>query len=134
VRNGRSRHRLSRRPGCAGVHPLGENVDLRLRQLAGRRHREVFVAVVDRLEDQAFREVLGVDRRPVVAAFDDQRAMVEPKPAPLLLVVVAFEAAFDEQRTDLLLEEIQLRRRERWLGGFRYADEGKHSDQNGNSH
>jgi hypothetical protein len=55
-------------PRRAPLHPLRQVGDLAIRQLALRGHLEVYVVVVDRLDQPALLRPAGHDGRPVVAA------------------------------------------------------------------
>ena len=79
-------------------------------QFSGRRH--LVAGVVDRLDEQAPAGLAGNDRGAAVAPGQHQVAVVEPQVARLLVRAVAFEAVGGQQRSDGLLELLDLGRGE----------------------
>ena len=107
------------------LDPLLEDRDLVVRQLAAGllgRHRELRIGVLDGLDQQGLLEVAGDDGRTFVAALVGAVAGVEDEAAlrGVLLGGVALVATVDEDRADVLLEELEsFLRRLRLVGGDR---------------
>ena len=106
--------------GRAHLHPRFEVGDDRVGELRLGRHLEIFVAVADRLDQQAFVGVAGHDRRAGVAALAKALAAVEAEPAPQFLggARVALAALRHQHGPDLRLEELLLLGRDRADCGF----------------
>src|SRR5262249_27112298 len=92
----------------AAAHPLFQRGDVALRQLSFRRHLQVFVLIAHRPQEQTLLRLTDNDRGPGVAAAQQGVATVEKQTAALLrgLRGMTFEAAFDEEWTDALLEKL----------------------------
>ena len=107
------------------LDPLFEDRDFVVRQLAAGllgRHRELRIGVLDGLDEQRLLEVARDDGRAFVAALVGAVAGVEDEAAlrGILLGGVALVAAIDEDRADVLLEELEsFLRRLRFVGGDR---------------
>ena len=101
------------RPGCALGDPLPQRGDGRLGKLARRRHLQLGVGLRDGLNQQALIRLARHERRPGVAPLERRLAAVEPQARGLLLLAVALEAAVDQDRPDLRLEEFDRFRRKR---------------------
>ena len=94
------------RPGSAHLDPGRDRLDGRRGELAFGRHLDVFVRLPDGLDDQALVGLAWHDRRPVLPAFEDRLAGVEPEPRCLFARPVAFDARVGEDGADLRLEEL----------------------------
>ena len=93
------------RPLGAGLDPLDEPLDFRVRQLgpvAG--HAQILALVAQRRDDEALLGVAGNDRGPPLPALEDALARVEPQ-APALFARVAREALLFEHRADRVDED-----------------------------
>ena len=96
----------------AHLHPLFEDRDLVVRQLAARllgRHRELGIGVADGLDQERFLEIARNDRRPFVAALEGAVAGIEDEAAlrGILAGGVALIASIAEDRAHVLLEELE---------------------------
>src|SRR5262249_34228361 len=80
-------------------------------ELAARRHLQLGILVTQRLEQEALARLARRHDRTALAALEQIRPAVQPQLALDLLAGVALVAVLDEQRTDLLLEELPFLRR-----------------------
>ena len=89
-------------------HPLRQDGDLALGQLAFGRHLQVFILVSHRLDQEARLGFAGLDRRAAIAPLQPAFPVLEVQSALQLLGLrrVAFVAAFDQQGPDAPLEEV----------------------------
>ena len=93
-----------------GPDPLGQRRYLRVGELGiVFRHLRRAFGVSDGANQQACVGVAWNDRGPRFAALEHALARIESQPA-FLIVGMAVEAGFHEQRTDLTLEELDLAR------------------------
>ena len=106
-------------------HPTGQSVDLRLLQLARRRHLQI-AAVPNCLDQQAVFRVARRNCGPTHAALQRALPSAERKPAHLRCVVVTEQALRVQHWPHLFLEEPRLLRRQ-ILSGQR-AEEGERGD------
>ncbi len=104
---------------CSGVrrahlHPLLEDGDVSRRHLRLGGHFDVGVFVLDRFDEQALTGITGHDGWAGVAAFEPALFSIEQQMAldGFGLCGVTGIAVSHEHRTDLLLEEVELRRRQ----------------------
>ena len=111
--------RLVARIGRAHLHPGLEVGDHRVGQLLLRRHLEVLILVVDRLDEQTFLRIARDDRRPQVAPLAHPCARVEEQVAAQLLGLggMALVALLDQDRPDSRFEEGDALRCRRLLRG-----------------
>ena len=119
VRRSGTRHLISSRPGQSLANPAAHGGNLVIAQLAGGRHLEV-ARVLDRREDATLGR-LGDDRRgPQVAAGKNGPPRIKAQPSLLLVCGMAFPTVGRQERSNLALEERDLRGSERRarLGGL----------------
>ena len=97
---------LGLRPLGAGLDPLHEPLDFRVRQL-GRvaGHAQILALVAQRRDDEALLRVARNDRRTPASALENALTRVEPQ-APALFARVAREALLFEHRADLVEEDL----------------------------
>ena len=93
-------------PRCAHLHPAGQNIDLRLGQLALGRHLQIFVA--NRAEQRAVGPIRFIDNRAAVPAAKRGFARGQVQPAFQLVSGarrVARMAMCPQDRQNLGVEE-----------------------------
>lgn len=94
------------RPWRSQANPRLEGGDLRVGQLrTGRGHLQI-AGSPDRLDEPALFRVTGNNDAAVLASFEQELAGIDPQLAGLVLLAVAFETAFDQNRPDVRFEEL----------------------------
>ena len=100
--------RVARRPGGVELDPLGQRRELVIVELALGWHLGSVVLEVHCRDQQAVLRIAGHDRRAVFAAGQHRLARIEPQLGLLLVGPVAINALGDEERPDVVLEELDV--------------------------
>ena len=95
------------RPGSSKLNPAREYTHLVIRKLLLRRHLQLRVLVADSPDQQARPGIAGNDGGAGFPPGKDGIMPVQAQLTLLLLLPMALEAAFREQRANLALEELK---------------------------
>ena len=107
---------ITARPGRTHLHPLRQDLNLRIVQLRLRRHGHVFIPVIHRFHNETLRGITWRERRTGVPAFLEALQRIHAQPClelslGLRLRRVAAIAMLHQQRSDLVFEEFDRLRR-----------------------